>query len=154
LLTLTRFPFPLDTDAWDGYPAARARVYASLRANAANAIVISGDSHAAWANELDDGGGRVAVEFAGTSVTSPSEAYYFQSAGVDFDAGVRARNPHIKWTDHLHHGFILLTLHPDKAKAEFMMVSTIQSKQYATSVDGAFTVEATSGPGVGPLTQV
>ncbi|HVV34490.1 MAG TPA: alkaline phosphatase D family protein [Vitreimonas sp.] len=154
LLKLTRFPFPLDTDAWDGYPAARARVYASMRANASNPLVISGDSHAAWANELDDSRGRVAVEFGGTSVTSPSEALYFQSAGVDFAAGLRARNPQIKWTDQMHHGFILLTLRHDKATAAYMMVSTIQSKQYDTQAAATFTVAPTRGPGVGPLVQV
>jgi alkaline phosphatase D len=152
LLKLTRSPFPLDTDAWDGYPAARARVYESMRANASNPLVVSGDSHAAWANELDDPRGRIAVEFGGTSITSPSEAQYFQRSGVDYEGGIRARNPHIKWTDQLHHGFILLTLRHDKAKAEYVMVSTIQSKQYDVHVAATFTVDPTPGPGVGPLT--
>jgi alkaline phosphatase D len=152
LLKLTRFPFPLDPDAWDGYPAARARVLASLRANASNALVISGDSHAAWANELDDGRGRVAVEFGGTSITSPSQAVYFQRSGVDYAAGLKARNPDIKWTDQLSHGFIVLTLRHDKATADYVTVSTIQSKQYDARVSATFTVAPTPGPGVGPLT--
>ena len=152
LLKLTRFPFPLDTDAWDGYPLARARVLASLRAHSANALVVSGDSHAAWANELDDGRGRVAVELGATSITSPSAAAYFQRSGVDYAGGIRARNPDVKWTDQMSHGFILLTLTHDAARADFVTVTTIQSKQYDTRVVASFVVAATPGAGVGPLT--
>jgi len=62
LLKLTRFPFPLNTDAWDGYPAVRARVLDAFRRAGGNPIVVTGDSHAAWANELDDSHGRVGVD--------------------------------------------------------------------------------------------
>src|SRR4029077_619999 len=82
LLDLTRFLIPLNTDAWDGYPAARARVYAKMREAGGNTIVLAGDSHSAWANELNDPQGRIAVEFAGTSITSPSDADYFTAAGI------------------------------------------------------------------------
>ena len=113
---------------------------AALRRARANAIVVSGDSHSAWANELDDANGCVAVEFAGTSVTSPSEAEYFNRAGLDFGALLRARNPHIKWTDQTNHGFLVLTLEREAAKAEFVMVSTILSKTYEARVAATFTV--------------
>jgi alkaline phosphatase D len=154
LLKLTRFPFPLDTDAWDGYPDARARALAAFRAAHGNTIVLSGDSHAAWANELDDGHGRVAVEFAGTSITSPSEAEYFGRAGIDFDAGIRARNPQVKWTDHVKRGFLLLTLTRTQAKAEYFAVSTILARTFETSLDAAFIVAPHNGPGIGAITPV
>jgi alkaline phosphatase D len=152
LLKLTRFPFPLNTDAWDGYPTARARVLASFRRNEGNAIVLAGDSHAAWANELDDAQGRVAVEFGATSITSPGFGDYFVRGGMDFGALVRARNPQIKWTNQRSHGFILLTLTHQQAKAEFFKVSTIESKQYQTTLDASFTVAPSSGAGIGAIT--
>lgn len=152
LLKLTRFPFPLNIDAWDGYPAARARVYEAMRAAGGNPIVISGDSHTAWANELNDTQGLVGVEFGATSITSPSESYYFDAAGIDFAAGVRARNPHIKWSDGNGHGFLVLTLTREQALAEFIAVSTIQSAAYETARAAAFTVAATEGAGVGAIT--
>src|SRR5262249_40406131 len=41
------------TEAWDGYPAARQRLLSHLRdARIANPIVIGGDNHAFWANDL------------------------------------------------------------------------------------------------------
>jgi len=153
LLKLTRFPFPLNTDAWDGYPAARTRVLAAIRAAASSAIVLTGDTHTAWANEIEDGQGRVAVEFGTTSITSPSEASYFAAAGIDFAAGVRARNPHIKWNDPLHRGFLVLTLTPAQATAEYFAVSNILAKQYETSRVAAFTVDADAGAGVGAIAE-
>ncbi|MEZ5994951.1 MAG: alkaline phosphatase D family protein [Hyphomonadaceae bacterium] len=146
LLKLTRFAFPASTDTWDGYPAARDRLLAAIRQAQANVVVITGDSHTAWANELNDAEGRVATEFGATSITSPSDADYFVSAGVDFAGGVQARNPHVKYVDPIHRGFLVLTLTQEAAQADFFSVSTITSKQYETARTAAFRV--TSGSGV------
>jgi alkaline phosphatase D len=154
LLKLTRFPFPLNTDAWDGYPAVRTRVLDAFRRAGGNPIVVTGDSHAAWANELDDSHGRVGVEFGTTSITSPGFGDYFVRAGMDFGALLRARNPQVKWTNQLCHGYILLTLTRLQAKAEFFKVSTIESKQYQTTLDASFTVAPSAGQGIGAITPV
>jgi alkaline phosphatase D len=153
LLKLTRFPFPLNTDAWDGYPTARARVLASLRAAGGNAIVLTGDTHTAWANEIPDEQGRLAVELGTTSVTSPSDADYFVAAGIDFASGVIARNDQVKWNDPLHRGFLVLTLTREQARAEFLRVSTILTKQFEIATAATFTVAPDTGPGIGALTQ-
>lgn len=152
LLKLTRFPFPLNTDAWDGYPAARTRVLEMLRAAGGNAIVLTGDTHTAWANEIEDGQGRVAVEFGATSITSPSDADYFAPFGIDFAGSIRARNPHVKWTDPLHRGFLVLTVTPEQATAEFFTVSSILAKQYEVARAAAFTVAADASSGIGAIT--
>ncbi len=144
LLKLTRFAFPLNTDAWDGYPAARARVLGAIRAAGGNALVVTGDTHTAWVNELNDSEGRVGVELGTTSITSPSDASFFTAAGIDFSAGVRERNAHVKWTDSSGHGFLLLTLTKERALAEFFAVSTIESKTFETTRAAAFTIAADS----------
>jgi alkaline phosphatase D len=154
LLKLTAFPFPLNTDSWDGYPQSRARVLQSIRAARGNTIVITGDSHTAWANELKDEQGRVAVEFGGTSVTSPGFGDFFAAGGVPFDPALRERNPDVKWVDSTHRGFLVLTLARQQATAEFFTVSTILAKQYQTQRVAAFTVAADEGPGVGAITAV
>jgi alkaline phosphatase D len=127
-------------------------VLEAFRRNGGNAVVVSGDSHAAWANELNDPHGRVGVEFAGTSITSPGQAAYFP--GMDFGALIRARNPHIKWTDQTDRGFLMLTLTRTQAKAEFFTVSTIIARQYETHLAAAFTVAPENGPGIGAITPV
>lgn len=150
LLKLTRFELPLSTDTWDGYPAARARVLEAIRAGAGATLVITGDSHAAWANQVADEEGQAAVEFGATSITSPSDADYFAPAGIDFAAGVRARNADVAWTEPHQRGFLLLTLTREQALAEFFAVSTILSKQYETARIAAFTV--TGGAQAGAIT--
>ena len=53
---------PSNMDAWDGYPAARERVFkAALNADA-NLLVLAGDTHNGWAFELAQDGAKVGVE--------------------------------------------------------------------------------------------
>jgi alkaline phosphatase D len=64
------------TEAWDGYPEARGRLLTHLRdANVANPVVLGGDNHAFWANDLkpdfdDERATAVATELIGGSITS------------------------------------------------------------------------------------
>src|SRR5690606_27562810 len=52
---------PYSLDKWDGYPAARARLYDAARRAGANLVTLTGDSHNAWAFDLADEGGAVGV---------------------------------------------------------------------------------------------
>lgn len=140
LLKLTRFPFPLSTDGWDGYPAVRARVYESIRASRAPTLVLTGDTHTAWLNELSDETGRVAIELGATSATSPSDADFFAAGGVDFVGSLRARNPHVRYAEPLKRGFLVLTLTKQQGLAEYFAISTVVSKDYETVRAAAFTI--------------
>jgi alkaline phosphatase D len=60
----------LNADQWDGYPAARERLLATL-AGVSNPIVVSGDLHTAGLSTLSDAAGTpVAVEVLGPSVSA------------------------------------------------------------------------------------
>ncbi|MEL6111592.1 MAG: alkaline phosphatase D family protein, partial [Pseudomonadota bacterium] len=66
---------PTNFDAWDGYPAARERFYQMVTrtTGAEGLIVLTGDTHTWWANDLtDNGGASMGVELGVSSVTSPS----------------------------------------------------------------------------------
>ena len=68
-------PVRANMDAWDGYPAARARLLATLGEGVANPVVVSGDWHCAAAMTVHAEPGNVrsrpvAHEFAGTSISS------------------------------------------------------------------------------------
>lgn len=123
---------PYGLDMWDGYPADRERVYDRFKAARARPIVISGDSHAFWANELHDAAGkRVACEFGGTSITSPGAdpAFGFPTG----PAFVKA-SPEVKFCDQGAHGFVRLTLSHTEAVADLMAVSSITAKDFRASV--------------------
>ena len=62
---------PLNMDAWDGYPAARERVFKGALEADANLLVLAGDTHNAWSFDLAQDGAKVGVEFGVCSVSSP-----------------------------------------------------------------------------------
>ena len=64
-LAAARAGLPFNLDAWDGYPAARRRLLRSALDADANLVVLSGDSHNAWAFDLDLDGQAAGVEFGG-----------------------------------------------------------------------------------------
>ncbi len=122
-----RAGLPFNFDSWDGYPAARERLYAAFRRAKSRPVVLSGDSHAAWANDLHDASGAlVAVEFGATAVTSPSYGSLIPGIGT-LIADV---NDEIQFCDQDSKGFIVLTLTPDHATADFRTVSTVLTKTF------------------------
>ncbi|MBX3481114.1 MAG: alkaline phosphatase D family protein [Caulobacter sp.] len=143
-------PIPLNMDQWDGYPAARERVYDAFKAAGARAIVLSGDSHSFWANELhDDAGKLVAAEFGTTGITSPGFSDLLP--GLPVREALIARNSEIKFADSAAKGFVKLTLTRDKATADMVAVSTIQATEYTVGSVGTFSVKPAEGGGVTTL---
>lgn len=117
---------PLNFDNWGGYPAARRRFLESAQEANANLIVISGDSHNAWAYDLQHRRKPAGVEFAGQSVTSPG---YEASLGIDprtAAAELVRMNSELKWCDLSNRGYMALTLLPNMARNEWVFVDTVQ----------------------------
>ncbi|HWW25852.1 MAG TPA: alkaline phosphatase D family protein, partial [Caulobacter sp.] len=150
---LSQAGLPGNLDAWDGYPPDRARVHDIFKAYKARPVVLSGDSHAFWANELwdDAGATRVAAEFGVTSVTSPGYGDYLP--GAPLDTAYVARNKEVKFTDQAAKGFLLLTLEHGRATGELIAVSTILDPQYETRVLKRFVVTPGDGGGVKALAE-
>ena len=150
---LSTLDLPGNLDAWDGHPADRERVYDIFKAGKARPIVLSGDSHAFWANELWDDAGttRVAAEFGVTSVTSPGNGDYLP--GAPLDEALVARNKEIKFTDQIAKGFLLVTLEHGRATGELVAVSTILSPIYETKVLKRFVVTPDAEGGVKGLVE-
>ena len=134
---------PLNMDAWDGYPAARDRLFkASLGANA-NLVVLSGDSHNAWAFDLDRKGARVGVEMAGTSVTSPgAESSILWMKPDELARATVARNPQLKWCDTSQRGYMAVELTPSSATSEFRFLATVRQRSTALAGTKRMTVLA------------
>lgn len=149
---LAELQLPYALDMWDGYPADRERVYQAIRSAGARAIVLAGDSHAFWVNELHDARkSRVAVEFGTTSITSPGAGAAIKSFSI---GDVYARSSQdVVFSDHDSKGYLLLTLTRDDAKAELMAVSTIHAQVYETRPVKTFRLKPESS-GVSALIEV
>ncbi|HEX5791682.1 MAG TPA: alkaline phosphatase D family protein, partial [Rheinheimera sp.] len=78
VLALLQLPaMPYNLDAWDGYPAEREIILATVAAAQKKLVVLAGDTHNGWANHLDLADGTaVGVELATSSVTSPGLEQY------------------------------------------------------------------------------
>lgn len=140
---LYTYDVPYDLDGWDGYQAARERVYDAIKAAAGNTIVVSGDSHAFWTNELHDAGGTyVAAEFGTSSITSPSEEDYIP--GLEFGRTFMEQNKEVLFCSQRDKGYILLTLTKEDAKAEYVSVE-ILTKPYKAATLANFRVTPVAG---------
>lgn len=151
----------LNADQWDGYQPARNRIYDVIKAGDGrppidNVVVLTGDIHTSWAADLTQdpnnpdvtsggydpltGEGSRAVEFVGTSITSP---------GVD-DPGngianfLRSLNPHFKYIDLNRRGYMLVDVTHERAVCEWWYVDTVASVSDIETFGVAFEVRAGS----------
>ncbi|QPC98814.1 alkaline phosphatase D family protein [Qipengyuania soli] len=120
---------PLNMDAWDGYPMAREKVLAAaLNANA-NLVSLAGDTHNAWAFDLDLDGEPVGVEFGGHSVTSPGFESYLPFLKADtVESATVERNKQLRWMDSSRRGYMAVELTPDSATSEYRFVSSVKER--------------------------
>ncbi|QDZ30279.1 alkaline phosphatase [Noviherbaspirillum sp. UKPF54] len=137
------------TDGWDGYPAARQRLFDNIvRHRPANPVVISGDVHTFYACNLKPDFGRpvspdnpvIASEFCGTSVTSDSRP----QSRVDRYV---AQNPHIRYGRADRRGFVMMEVGPERTIAQLMGLDDVHMPDSGVSTLARFTVE-NGRPGV------
>ena len=98
-----------NVDAWDGYPAARQRLFDLLvQSSARNPIVLTGDFHSAWGANLladfsDPSSQIVAAEFVATSISSG----FGRATHIIVRDGLQPGNPHIAYFNGLYRGYCL-----------------------------------------------
>lgn len=144
-IALSKLRLPLNPDAWDGYPAAREKLYAAAADAGADLLVLTGDTHSFWANTLHDADGvRRGVELGTTSVTSPGFAAQFVERGLDLPQLLNFSNPEINYLNPMVRGYIHLTLTKSEAKADFVTVSTIESETFETETLRTYAVTKSS----------
>ena len=128
----------VNTDSWDGYRAARGRVFDMIeRAKMDNLCVLTGDIHSSWAYDLPrrpfdgydkaTGQGSLGVEFAGTSVTSPSNL----GAGPDGPkqiADILAGRPHLHYLEGSYRGYFIIDLTRERLQSDFYGVATVEER--------------------------
>jgi len=104
-------------DTWDGYVASRDRITAGF-ADVRNALVLTGDVHSHWANELVRDGRVVGTELVSSSITS----------GADGDAATDhpdlRRNPHLRFRSN-RRGYVRARYAADRVTADFRVVDTV-----------------------------
>jgi alkaline phosphatase D len=143
---------PWNLDSWGGYPAARARFLQAAADHANNVVVLGGDSHNCWVNNLPAAGGArlAAIEFAGGSVTSPGfERSLTNAQPGERESVMRAGNPNLAFTDLTNRGYATLRFTRESCNAEWIAFDSVRSPQPPTPIVTAMTStpSASAGPG-------
>jgi alkaline phosphatase D len=109
-------------------------------------IVLTGDTHEWWTNQLSDRAGRpMGVEFGTSAVTSPGSSSYFGAEAATYSRMLNARNDMVRYHDPFGKGYIDLALNRDEAKAEFVSVSAISSAEYTVESKATFDITRRDG---------
>ena len=131
-IAAAKIGLPSNMDNWDGYPAARSRMLRNGLDADANLIVLSGDSHNAWAFDLAEQGTPAGVEFGGQSVTSPGLEAGFKTADPRaVAAGFVGSSPELRWADTSGRGYMTVTITPERATSEWLFLDTIRTRSLA-----------------------
>ena len=140
---------PTNFDAWDGYPAARERFYEMTQnAGEDGLIVITGDTHTWWANDLiNRDGAQMGVELGVNSVTSPSpyRREFLGGKGAEYALLTNRDNKDVRYISGESHGYIDLTITHEAARAEFVGVDTVESRSYNGFTKVAFDIQKKNG---------
>lgn len=144
---------PRNLDSWDGYLTEKELIKKFILTNKIPDIVfVTGDTHAAWGIEVatdvnktynpKTSAGAFAVEFGATSVTSANDNEYKNTDTVKMMEKIMlTNNPHIKYLNDRDHGYLLLTLKSDKAKAEYFFMETLRQPDKRERLEKALEVK-------------
>lgn len=125
---------PYNLDAWDGYAYEREVIFGLARALDKNLVVLAGDTHNAWANNLKTLAGEpVGVEFATAGVTSPGlESYLGLPAAAipQAEQAITLLVDELQYLNASQRGYLVVTFTEDQARADWRFVSTVKARDY------------------------
>ncbi len=128
------------TDAWDGYPAARARLLGFLgERRIANPVVLAGDAHLFNVSDLkrdfdDPASPVVASEFLGTSISSQGWPQHRLDE-------LLPENPHMKLLDARFRGYVRMEATAKSLRADLRVMDSVKAPGGACSTFATFAVE-------------
>ncbi len=140
---LSRLNLPVYPDSWDGYPVARENFYNKLKAvGVEDIVVLTGDSHEFWVNDLtSEKGDKMGVELGTSSVSSETLVNFMGDKTADYNLLITQANSDVLYYNAVHNGFIDLIVTPEKATAKLIGIDTVLSKDYQIFDIAAFTLK-------------
>lgn len=131
-------PLPYNLDAWDGYPAARERLYQSAQRAGKELLVLSGDTHNSWFSRLKDAGGSpVGWELATPGVSSPGMESYLNldaSLAGELAALLPALIEELRYCELQHRGFLEVEFGASACDASWHHLSSVTDRAYTVTV--------------------
>jgi len=110
-------------DQWDGYAGSRQRLMDFLVARRpANPVVLTGDWHSSWVNDLtrdpfDPASQLLGTEFVGTSISS-------ECSWADDVAAAVPANPQVHFFDGARRGYVRCRVTPQRWRSDYRVVAS------------------------------
>ncbi len=138
---------PCYLDSWDGYQSEREQLFALMRREHKNLVVLAGDTHNAWASDLRDGAGQqVGVEFATASVSSPGlECSYPERPPEQVARMMEQLIEPLYYAQTSKRGYMVVTASDDEVRCDWRFVDTVHSRQFSAATERS--LRTLAGPG-------
>ena len=140
---IARAKLPLNLDAWDGYPVCRERIHGLFKQFAPNPVVLAGDTHNAWAfNMQNHQGEEVGVEIGTPGVTSPGMEAYLPAPSQMMRDAFKVSSSELFDLDTTRRGWTVVEMTPTEVTSKWRFVSTILESQYQINESEALVCRA------------
>jgi alkaline phosphatase D len=126
-------------DAWDGYRASRTRIQQGIVSRGVrNPVVLTGDVHSSWANNLkadyaNPNSATIGTELVCTSISSGGNG----DATTAIPNG--ATNPHIKFYSN-RRGYVRTTISQTQMRADFRSIASVTEHGAAATTARSFVI--------------
>jgi alkaline phosphatase D len=102
-------------------------------------VTLSGDSHNAWAYDLQNDGRAAGVEFAGHAVSSMGLEKRFTGDPARIAADFARTNASLRWCDTTRRGYMLVELTPAAARCDWLFLPSLNTRSTAMLDRTSFT---------------
>lgn len=127
-LKLLGLGIPSNLDAWDGYPAARNKLYKLMKNAKKKFISLAGDTHNSWVSELENQSGeKVGIELGAPSVTSPGITDVLNLDENNFVDSIVKLNKELQWMNPSNRGYLFLDCTDSKIIASFNFIKELEN---------------------------
>lgn len=125
---------PYNLDAWDGYPAEREYLYGVISKLNKNLVVIAGDTHNGWQNQLTDHRDNlIGMEFATPGVSSPGLETYLnldEKGAIGLAKAMPVLVDDLQYCNLHQRGFLQLIVTEGSVEAQWLFVDQVSSEEY------------------------
>jgi alkaline phosphatase D len=140
-LKLLGLGIPSNLDAWDGYPAARNKLYKLMKNAKKKFISLAGDTHNSWVSELENQSGeKVGIELGAPSVTSPGITDVLNLDQNNFVDSIVKLNKELQWMNPSNRGYLFLDCTDSKIIASFNFIKELENINSEISSSQSFLI--------------